>query len=335
VGQGFGLGVAVTLFMKPFSNDGTLSRARLIGGSLAATAALGFPNIARAQSSTVRIITYPTAVGALPLYAVDKGFFKDAGIAAEFPTMNSGAAILSAVAGGSAEIGNANVGTVATAIGKGLPFSVVADAALYTTKNPVTVLITGQSAPYQKAADLNGKTLGVNGLGGLMHAGLMAWLDKNGGDSKSVKFVELGFSVMGPALEAGRVDATFISEPQLTAAKASKARVLAKAFDAVGSQFSLSAYTASKTWLASNPALAHSFRSVIERTAKWANENGHEAETLLAQYMKIDPSVVYATTQVQYPTTLEASNLQPVVDVLTKYAFLPDHVDARTIMTRV
>jgi NitT/TauT family transport system substrate-binding protein len=321
--------------VKYFSKGAALSRGRMIGASLVATAAFGFPNIARAQSSTIRIITYPTAVGALPLYAADKGFFKDAGITAEFPTMNSGAAILSAVAGGSAEIGNANVGTVATAIGKGLPFTVVTDAALYTTKNPVTVLITGQNAPYMKAADLTGKTLGVNGLGGLMHAGLMSWLDKNGGDSKSVKFIELGFTLMGPALEAGRVDATFISEPQLTEEKQAKARVLAKAFDAVGNQFSLSAYTASKSWISNDPKLAHSFRTVIEHTAKWANDNEHEAETLLAQYMKLDPAVAYATTPVQYPTSLEASNLQPVVDVLTKYAFLSDHVDARTIMTHV
>ena len=321
--------------MERIAYDGTISRARLLGGSLATAAALALPNIARAQASTLRIITYPTAVGALPLYAQDKGFFKDAGITAEFPTMSSGAAILSAVAGGSADIGSANAGTVATAIGKGLPFAIIADGALYTTKNAVTVLITGQNAPYTKAADLTGKILGVNGLGGLMHAGLMSWLDKNGGDSKSVKFVELTFPVMGPAIEAGRVDATFISEPQLSEAKAAKVRVLAKAFDAVGTQFSLSAYTASKSWLATSPALAHQFRLVMERTAKWANENLHEAQTLLAQYMKIDPAIVYATTPVLYPASLDPANLQPVCDVLTKYAFLPTRVDAKTIIARV
>ena len=65
---------------------------------------------------------------------------------------------------------------------------------LYTSKTPSTYLIVPKGSPYRTASDLNGKTVAVNTLRGLPQYGTQAWIDKNGGDSKRVKFVELPFS---------------------------------------------------------------------------------------------------------------------------------------------
>jgi hypothetical protein len=48
-----------------------------------------------------------------------------------------------------------------------------------------------------------------------------------------VKFIELPYPAMGPALDAGRIDAAYVAEPFLTPSK-KNARLLAFADDAIG-----------------------------------------------------------------------------------------------------
>ena len=58
----------------------------------------------------------------------------------------------------------------------------------------------------------------VNGIGNIAQLPFMAWLDRNGGNAKSVKFLELTFPQMLPALQRGTVDAIVCPEPFITGA---------------------------------------------------------------------------------------------------------------------
>src|SRR6185436_3587445 len=59
----------------------------------------------------------------------------------------------------------------------------------------------------EKPADLKGKTVGVPGIGALLHFMLQRNLKQNGVDPSSVKYVELGFAQAADALKAGTIDA--------------------------------------------------------------------------------------------------------------------------------
>ena len=64
---------------------------------------------------------------------------------------------------------------------------------------------------------------------GLDEIAVDSWLDKNGGDSKNVKYTEFPQNAMAEAVAAGRVDAAQIGDPALSAAiDAGKVRLLAK-----------------------------------------------------------------------------------------------------------
>jgi len=56
------------------------------------------------------------------------------------------------------------------------------------------------------AADLNGKTIGVNGLRDLQQLCAMSWVDKHGGDSKTLHFIEVRSRRWAP-LSLHRIDA--------------------------------------------------------------------------------------------------------------------------------
>jgi len=51
------------------------------------------------------------------------------------------------------------------------------------------------------------KTVAVSALHDMTQFETSAWVDKTGGDSKSVRFVELKYTEMATALEQGRADA--------------------------------------------------------------------------------------------------------------------------------
>ena len=85
----------------------------------------------------------------------------------------------------------------------------------------------------------------------------MAWIDKNGGKSSKVKFVEIPFPQMEPALVAGKVDAISVQEPfAAAAARRPEIRVLSNPWGDVLPKFLIASWFASEKWIQKNPRVA-------------------------------------------------------------------------------
>src|SRR6202040_3917305 len=139
-----------------------------------------------------------------------------------------------ALASGALAIAAMPTTLVAIARDKGVPFVLIAPLSLYVSSNPDHALIVLKDAPYHSAADLTGKTIGTRDLGNMSYFAARAWIDKNGGDSKSIHWYELSDPLDVAAMKAGRLDAASISEPALTPAlRSGDVRVLAPVFDAI------------------------------------------------------------------------------------------------------
>lgn len=313
------------------------SRRSFLLGSAAAAASAGLTNgrAARAADpSELRVLTIAGDPGALPLYAESNGFFSNAGLNADVTTMTNGAAILAAVAGDAVQIGNGNAGSIAAAVLRGLPFTVIADGGLYEASEPITLLCVLPDSSIDGPKALAGKKIALNGIKQIGQAAVQAWMDKNDADWKSVGFLEMPFSVMGSALAARRVDAIFVVEPLLTELRG-KVRVIGAPFDAVAPEFSYAAYAAKSDWVATNKDIARRFISVMRESAQWANSNPRPAGRILAGKMKLPEAVVTSMRRVRYATQLDASHLQPVIDVMARYGYLPSRVDANRLITHL
>jgi ABC-type nitrate/sulfonate/bicarbonate transport system substrate-binding protein len=71
--------------------------------------------------------------------------------------------------------------------------------------------------------------MAVSGLNNIAQVATAAWIDRNGGDAKAVKFVEMPFPAMVPALAAGTIQSSSAYEPWLSNAHhAESAPILAK-----------------------------------------------------------------------------------------------------------
>ena len=289
-----------------------------LGTTVATAAVCGWPAALRAQSRTIRIVLAPIDNNALPFFAQEMGFFKRAELDVRIEQMQSGAAMSAAVAGGAADIASSNIAQLAQAHMRQIPFTVVAPAGLYRPDAATTVLMAPLRSPLRSARDLSEKTVAVTGLKSISQYAPMMWIDKNGGDSKTAKFIEVPVQEMADAMAQGRVDTAVVQEPFVAAARGN-ARIFADVFGAIGSRYLISAYFSTTTWTNANPDLVRRFQSVMRETAIWANANHAKTADILVNTLHVDGALVPKMTRAIFGESLDAAQLQPVIDCASRY----------------
>jgi NitT/TauT family transport system substrate-binding protein len=297
-----------------------MNRRNALAGLGAGIAAAATP-LAALANDPLHIASIPLDAGAEAYYAYDLGYFRDAGIDATVDSIPSGAAILAAVASGAVDVGFSNLISIAVAYKHNVPVTLLAPGSLYTASIPTSVLMVPKDSPAKTARDLNGKTLAVNGLKTITQYAPELWIDKNGGDSTTVKFVEMTFPQIVEALGTNRIDAAIVADPFIAQAKPA-ARILADAYDAIGSRYIIGCWFTTTQWAAAHPALAGRFAQAIARTALWANTHKPQSGQILAKYSKMDPAVAATMLRVDYAPRFVKSDMQPVIDLVARYGGL-------------
>jgi NitT/TauT family transport system substrate-binding protein len=289
---------------------------------LATSAALTLaPRFARADGA-LTVMTLPIDQGAQAFYAQDLGMFKQAGLDTEVSITNFGTQVASAVAGGSIEIGQSNIISLAAAHQSGLPFALIAAAGLYSSQKPTSMMVVDKNSPLKTAKDLNGKTVAVNGLKSITQISVQAWADANGGDSTQIKFVEMPFVQMESALASGRIDLALMADPDATTVLADgKTRPFGKAFDAIAKEFLIGGWFAKTDWIAANADTVRKFVAVMRQSAEWANKpaNHPASAAIFEKYTKV---AVGNANRIAYGERLDPALIQPCIDVAAKYGVL-------------
>jgi NitT/TauT family transport system substrate-binding protein len=304
-----------------------VSRRTFFRGALAAGGSLACaPAFVRAQALTpITIAAIPSDISGEAFYGTDMGFFKRHGLDATFVQLANGGAISAAVISGAADVGYSNVISLALAHGRGLPVTILAPANLHLHDAPTAgIMAVKATSPYQTARDLNGKVVAVIGLNNIADIAVRQWIDKDGGDQKTVKFVELPFSSMKPALEAGRVDAASLDQtgdPQL-GKPGDTLRVIGNSFDSLAHRFVPSVWFTTTDWVAKHPAEAKAFVTAMRETARWANTHHRESAAILAKYTHDTPEQIASVTRVTYGDTLTPDLIQPDIDAAVRYGVL-------------
>jgi len=297
------------------------TRSNFLAGTAAALAATAAPPLGAQTLTKVRAVGIPIDVSGTVYYAADLGLFQKNGLDVEVTSMGSGAAVAPAVAGGTADIGSSNFISLAQGHERGVPFLMVAPSGAYTSKSPSTQLLVLKTAPIKTAKDLTGKIVAVSSLNNIAQVTVSAWVDKNGGDYKSVKFAEVPYGQMGPALSSGRVDALEIAEPYLSGVlNGGDARILAADGDIIGSTWVEGGYFCTIDYAKAHADVLRKFARSIADAGRWANANAEAAAAILLKISKGEPHKV--TYHIVYPERFKPSDAQPLIDVAAKYGAL-------------
>jgi NitT/TauT family transport system substrate-binding protein len=245
--------------------------------------------------------------------------------------LSNGATVLAAVAGGATDIGVSNPISLAVAHVRGLPIVAFAPTAYYDSKAPASLLLTTKNSPVRTGKDLAGKTIAVDGLRNTPQFATEAWIDKTGGDARSVGFIEMPYSEMEAALTGGRVAAAFFAEPALSAALPAL-RVLADTYGAVAPRFLTGIYITTTAYASAHRETMTQLADALRQTAIWANAHPDRTAAITSEVTKIDLDVVRHMRRTRYAERLLPGDLQPVIDVAAKYGAISASFPARDLI---
>lgn len=290
-------------------------------GALASLRAM--PAAAQTPPVKIRAATGAVEEFALPYYAQEKGFFRDAGLNVDLTFITGGGAITQALAAGAVDLAVTNSGSLSSAHSRGLPVYLLTPCSVYSQVQPSAHLIVPKTSTIRTAKDLSGKTIGVTTLRDMIQAAVMCWIDQHNGNSKEAKWFELPSAEMAPALLAGRLDAVAIVEPFYTQI-AEKFTNIGLPYESIngGKPFQTTGAIGYKPWVDANRDATRRFTQALLKTADWANKNPNEVTPLLGQLTKVDPAALAAYHRIAYATNSDPRLIQPVVDAVAKYGFI-------------
>jgi NitT/TauT family transport system substrate-binding protein len=266
---------------------------------------------------------------------LEKGFFKAEGLELETVPLAGGAAIINGVTSGDLQFGWSNVISLYQAHVEGFDFKFIAAGATNVKgKNESHAILVGKNSPIKTAKDLEGKTVAVNTLNNIVHLMAMAWIDKNGGASAKVKFVEVPFPQMEAALGAGKIDAVSIHEPFATAAlQKGDARLLAQPWGDVLPKFMIASWFASEKWLAKNRATAQRFVRAINRGIDAIHADAEASRAAMIKWAGLNPDLAGKIGLPIFEKGISEKDLQATIDLTLKYKLIARGFKAREVIS--
>lgn len=277
----------------------------------------------RAQAQTDQLIRIGGALDdeTTPLlYAAKAGLFAKAGLHVEVQKFTSGSVVAAAVAGGSLEFGKSSTFAVIAAHARGLPFTILAPIADYRADKPNGILLLPMNSTAKTASDLNGKTLGVTTLQDINMIATQTWVDANGGDSSTMKFVEIVPPAIAAALEAGRIDGAPVFEPAWTNAVATgKAKPGFLVYDAIAKRFQGAVLYANTDWVAKHRDIAEKVIKVMFDASTYVDAHESEMIPIIAEFVGMDPAALAKMHHPGRPRYADPAAIQPLIDILARY----------------
>jgi len=309
----------------------TLTRARALR-VLGAAPLAELPLAARAQGApAIRFGTSPTAESyLLPVFALEAGIFTRHGLNVSIVSLPNAGAISAALVGGAIDVAVLDPILIANGVSHGVPLAFFAGGGMYRSEASTSALCVAPDSPLRIARDFEGKTVGVISLSSLSTLGVKAWLASGGANVESVRFFEIPYSLMVPALNRGTLNAAFVSEPFLSETKGS-VRAVANAYDAIGKAFLINSCYTSRSWIAQNGPTVKRLTEALDETVRWANTHHDDSAPITAKYASLSLDTVRKMTRLQFGS-LDPKLLQPVLDVAVRFKSIDKHVDAADLV---
>lgn len=267
-------------------------------------------------------------------YGARSGIFAKYGLSVEVVSMINGAAAAAALIGGDVDVAMVNILSLIQAHERGVPMSMLAANFLDSADRPTMYMLVLKDAPVHSGRDLDGKTVAMPGLADIASVGTKAWIDKTGGDSRTVHFIELPSTALVPALLGGRADAGAVIEPFASEAVAGgQVRILAAPFRAIATRFQAGAYVVMEPFVQKNVDTMHRLALGLHEAVVYCNSHLPQTVDLVASYSGVAPEVIAKMNRAIDPEYVDVRNIQPVIDNMAKYGAIDHGFPAKEIVS--
>lgn len=266
------------------------------------------------------------------IWQIPNGIFERLGLSLQLQRLNNGSAVSAAVIGGSIEIGASSIFSLLNAHLRGVPFVLQAVQAIYDANQPGTAFVVAKDSPIASAAQLNGKTISTAALGDLFQIATSAWIDANGGDAKTVSFVELPIPAVAAAIASGRTAGALLVEPFLEEGiEKNQVRVLGYPYNMIAQRFGVTYYFTTRDYALANADLLARWRRGLAQSAAYAQAHKAEIYQFAAKLSGTSLATVQHTP-FDAAAGISVPTVQAVIDYAAKYKFIKQGFPAADII---
>ncbi|MET8158077.1 ABC transporter substrate-binding protein [Sphaerisporangium sp. NPDC005289] len=285
------------------------------------------------EKTTINVSTSAIADHSALYIAQKKGFFKEEGLTVKTEITPSTAATLPRLINGSLDVAAlAYFSIFSSQEAKAGDWRVVADA--YQAGPDVIDLVVPKDSKITSVKELDGKRVSIaapNSVGQLAVGATLktAGLDPN----KSVHWVPLAFPEMPAKLISGEIDAAWLPEPFLSnIQRENGARVIADTMTGAMADFPIAGWAATAEWTKKYPKTMAAFQRAILKGQQVAASDRKAVEAVLPDYTQIKPDVAAVMKLGVFPTSLNATRIQRVPDLMLEYGFLKGKMEAAPLL---
>ncbi len=297
------------------------------GGSKSSTSGGGL------EKKTINVAGLPLVDAAGIHVAVAQKYFDAEGLKVNIKPVAQSIAALPALKTGAVDvIAGANYVTFLQANEAGtLKLRILADGASEAPR--YMELLTLPNSPIKKPKDLEGKTIAVNIPNNIQSLTFNEVLKANNVDPKKVKYVPIPFPQMGAALQKHQVDSVHVGEPFATQFQRSfGARLIIDGGGAPVTELPVSGYVSTQQFVEKYPKTAAAFQRAIQKAQQDAASDRKKVEQVLPSYAHVDAQTASILTMPTWPTSLNATRLQRLPDLMLQSGLLKNKIDIKSLL---
>lgn len=270
-------------------------------------------------------------VGSLPLadyaalyWADEKGFFDEEGLDVTIKPVQGGPAGVQQVVSGELDLTNSTPFGTAMAVDSGLPIrSVVLTSAL--ADNGIGVFVPKDS-PIKEMADLDGKSIGINTTKNMGDITFNNLAESESAEVKP-KWVEVPFAEMVSGIKAQSIDAGYMPEPFMSAARDAGLRQVIDNTEGPNEGLAGSTYVASQKFLDANPDTAAAFARAMYEAGGDMEAKEDELREWLPSIAKLDEDVAQELPLPTYYSEMDDDSYEKAVDILKDQELVKKDLD--------
>lgn len=270
------------------------------------------------------VATAKVTVGVIPIIDVApiylgkrKGFFSGRGIDLTLAPEQGGAPIVKGVLAGKYQFGFSNVTSLMAAQAGGAPVRAVANGVASTGRagRDFSAVVVRDGSPIRSAKDLAGKRIAVNTLKNIGDTTVRQSVRRAGGRAEDIRFQAMPFGEMPGALRAGKVDAAWVVEPQLSEVLTAGGQVVASNYVDTAADLTVALYFTSQPTIDKDAGLVQRFTEAVRESLRYAADHPDEVRDTVGTYTPINDTVRIGMILPSWPGEINRASLEQVADL--------------------
>ncbi|MFD7658755.1 ABC transporter substrate-binding protein [Actinosynnema sp. NPDC059797] len=267
--------------------------------------------------------------------AIKKGYFQEEGLEVEVVKVQGGATAIPSMIKGDLDVTFGNWVSFILAESKESAKGVgglklINDG--YQTKPDMFLILAKADSPVKSPKDFEGKTIAINTFANIAELTAKATLEAANVDLSKVNFKEFAFPDMEAAVQNGTVDAAFMVEPFISRAQRNSGQVtVLDAASGPTDGIPIGGYATTGKFAEENPKTVAAFQRAMAKGQRDAADRP-TVEPLLVEYAGVDKETASLVHFGEFPTSLDATRLQRVSDLMATYGLLEEKFDVKPML---